>query len=205
MIANLKGHVLEKTDGTLVVDVQGVGYEVFCATQIIGAFEKGNTCQLFIHTHYKSDGAALFGFSTSQEKSLFLSLIKVDSVGPKSALNILSAAPWEEIIQLIEEGDVPSLSKLPKISKKTAEHLVVKLKGKLGEILLTQPSAVQSAKQSKSSEMRRMRSEATTALAHLGYKLFDVEKTLSDLNEEVWQGDLQSVIRQALNELSGNA
>jgi len=200
MIAYLRGKILSKADNAIVIDAQGVGYEVACSPQVVGALpEVGAQGELHIHTHYKADGAALFGFSSPQEKSLFLSLIKVDSVGPKSALNILSAAPCEEIVSLIEDGDVASLSKLPKISKKTAEHLVVKLKGKLSDILLTSSGSTL-----KVSSTRRLRTEAMTALSHLGFKPQDVERTLSDLNEEVWLGDLQSVIRLALNDLSGN-
>jgi len=208
VIAFLRGTVISKTNSTLVIDASGVGYEVFCPPQVIETLGTiGSSSQLFIHTHYKTDGVALFGFSLAQEKSLFLSLIKVDSVGPKSALNILSAAPWDEIVHLIEDGDIVGLSKLPKISKKTAEHLIVKLKGKLGDLLLTESSKTQasvSGKVSRMTEHRRMRLEALTALSHLGFKSQDIEKTLSDLKEDVWQGDLQSVIRSALNNLSGN-
>lgn len=201
MIAYLRGKILSKADNSVVIDAQGVGYEVACSPQVVSVLgEVGFDGELHIHTHYKSDGAALFGFTTQQEKTLFLSLIKVDSVGPKSALNILSAAPCEEIVGLIEDGDVAGLSKLPKISKKTAEHLVVKLKGKLGEIILTSGPVV-----AKVSGQRRLRTEAMTALSHLGFKPQDVERTLSDLAEEIWLGDLQSVIRLALNDLSGNA
>src|ERR1017187_1299237 len=137
MIAYLKGPVLDKSESAIVTDAQGVGYEVSCSPRtLVSLPSPGQRVELFIHTHYKSDGAALFGFATREEKELFLMLIKVDSVGPKSALNILSAAPWMELIDLIEIGDTTSLSKLPKISKKTAEHLVVKLKGKLQNIVI---------------------------------------------------------------------
>jgi Holliday junction DNA helicase RuvA len=209
MIAFLRGAILSKNEMSLVVEAGGVGYEVACPPQVIEAQgQVGSQAKLFIHTHYKTDGVALFGFNRIEEKSLFLSLIKVDSVGPKSALNILSAAPWDEIVHLIEDGDVTSLSKLPKISKKTAEHLVVKLKGKLHDLLLTQSGDETQplpAKTSRISEHRRMRLEALTALSHLGFKPQDIERTLADLKEETWQGDLQTVIRTALNDLSGNA
>ena len=171
----------------------------------------GGQCQLYVHTQYRSDGASLFGFVSPQEKSLFLSLIKVDSVGPKSALNIMSAAAWDELVQLIEDGDIQSLSRLPKISKKTAEHVVVKLKGKLSEIFVSDAIGVsvdgaQSGAKpiSRQAELRKMRTEAQTALSHLGYRPQDVDRTLDAMNEEVWGRDLQAVIRQALNDLSGN-
>jgi Holliday junction DNA helicase RuvA len=198
MIGYLHGVVVQKSANHVVINVQGVGYEVFCTPQILEVFELQRPISLFIHTHYKSDGVALYGFPTSQEKDLFLSLIKVDSVGPKSALNILGAAQWEDTVSLIEEGDVTGLSKLPKISKKTAEHLVVKLKGKLGDLLSI------AAPKSKNTEVRKLRLEASTALGHLGFKPQDVERTLGNLDDEAWQGDLQLVIRHALNHLAGN-
>ncbi len=200
MIASLRGKIFSKGDTHIVLEVSGVGYEVFCSPQVVTTLgDVGTEGCLHIHTHYKTDGAALFGFSSPQEKSLFLSLIKVDSVGPKSALNILSAAPCDEIVSLIEEGDVGSLSKLPKISKKTAEHLVVKLKGKLSDLLVSAESL------KGISQPRKLKLEAATALSHLGFKPQDVERTLNDLDEDIWQGDLHSVIRVALNGLSGNA
>jgi Holliday junction DNA helicase RuvA len=183
----------------------------------------GSKAQLFVHTHYKADGAALYGFLTRPEKDLFLMLIKVDSVGPKSALNILSAAEWAEIVRLIEDGDTLALSKLPKISKKTAEHLVVKLKGKLTELLLLAESGGAEAPAASGTSVaatggrgavpgakvpmrvqRKIRGEASTALVHLGYRGPDVDRVLDQLDEEVWSQDLPEVIRQALGGLSQN-
>jgi len=213
MIAYLNGKLFEKRDTAVVIDVQGVGYEVFCSPgTIVRLGDVGNGCQLFIHTQYRTDGASLFGFASTQEKALFLSLIKVDSVGPKSALNIMAGGPWEDLVQLIEDGDVTALSKLPKISRKTAEHLVVKLKGKLSDIFLSAEAAPgvtgRAAEEIKTrriqgSSQRKMRSEASTALTHLGYRSTDVERALEGLSEEAWSGDLQTVIRHALNDLSG--
>lgn len=209
MIAYLSGKVIEKKDNVVVIDTRGVGYEVFCAPQTMARLpDVGGTSQLHVHTQYRSDGASLFGFTTRQEKSLFLSLIKVDSVGPKSALTIMGSAPWDELVQLIEEGDVTGLSKLPKISKKTAEHVVVKLKGKLSEILLEaaeqEGSRTGVARTENRQKFKQMRQEAQTALSHLGFRSQDVEKTLDDLDESAWTGDLQAVIREALNDLAGN-
>ncbi|MDZ4677155.1 MAG: Holliday junction branch migration protein RuvA [Oligoflexia bacterium] len=206
MIAFLNGTIIDKKDSALVVDVSGVGYEVFCAKNTIENLgETGAACRLFIHTQYRSEGAALFGFISAQEKELFLSLIKVDSVGPKSALNIMSGASWFDLAHLIEEGDVASLTKLPKVSKKTAEHVVVKLKGKLSELILDDgQNAAPTTKLPKSVGVRKMRAEVQSALTHLGYKPYEIERTLDGLEEDVWMDDIQSVIRSALNGLSGN-
>ncbi|MBK9293278.1 MAG: Holliday junction branch migration protein RuvA [Oligoflexia bacterium] len=206
MISWLKGQVLEKADFSVTLIVQNVGYEVFCSLRTVSILER--EAELYVYTHYKADGVSLYGFLTKQEKELFLSLIKVDSVGPKSALNILSAAPVDELIELIEDADVVTLSKLPKISKKTAEHLVVKLKGKLSELVLLKQNSNELKtlnKPSKIKQAHKLRAEAQSALTHLGFKSHDVEKVLSDIDSETWSQDLQTIIRSALNDLSGNS
>lgn len=206
MIGWLQGKVVDKADNAIILNVQGVGYEVFCATSTVENLDSGSDCSLYIYTHYKSDGGAtLFGFLNRTEKELFLNLIKVDSVGPKSALNILSAGPWDETIHFIEEGDVTALAGLPKISKKTAEHVVVKLKGKLSELILESAAAGSTAPARVSSirTAHALRGQAQTALQHLGYKNFEVEKALDQLNDDIWKQDLEVVIRAALNDLSG--
>jgi Holliday junction DNA helicase RuvA len=213
MIGYLDGNIISRSDSAVILNVGGVGYEVFCASRSLDLLSEINTrAQLFIHTQYKSDGAAaLFGFLTQSEKNLFLELIKVDSVGPKSALNILSAAPWQDIAHLIEDGDVASLSRLPKISKKTAEHLVVKLKGKLEFLILESGEGTTNLSESGGSEartkiagVRKLRAEAQTALSHLGYKSGEIERALEEIDEETWKSDLQQIIRAALSDLSGN-
>lgn len=200
MIAWLNGKIIEKLDQAVTLNVHGVGYEVFGSARTIDSVgDVGTEVTFHIYTNYKSDGSAsLFGFLSRHEKELFLSLIKVDSVGPKSALNILSAAPWMEIAELIEAGDTETLAGLPKISKKTAEHLVVKLKGKLTDLLVgatTRP-------QSRLAANQQLRNQAHTALVHLGYRAQDANRALDDIED--WSLDLQTIIRHALNDLSGN-
>ncbi len=207
MIGMLSGKVFEKNDQSVIVDVLGVGYEVFCSTKTVEALgEKDSIVTLHVHSHYNTNGTSLFGFFSKPEKELFLWLIKVDSVGPKSALNILSAAPWMEIVELVEDGNSQALSKLPKISKKTAEHVVVKLKGKLSALALHSESPTDTAPRppSKSATTRKIRGEAQTALVHLGFKSFEVERVLDELTEDIWTLDLETVIRSALSDLSGN-
>lgn len=202
MIAFLSGKILDKASQTLVLDVGGVGYEIFCpATTLNACGDIGSHHVFYVYSQYRADSVSLFGFLNRQDKELFLWLIKVDSVGPKSALNIMSATSTLELAELINEGQVAELAKLPKISKKTAEHLVVKLKGKLDELLLGAPTLSPAAV--KTTEARKLKTEAQTALSHLGYKPYDVEKTLSAFDDDVWSQDLQSIIRHALNELSG--
>jgi holliday junction DNA helicase RuvA len=224
VIAYLNGKLIEKRDSAVVIDVNGVGYDVFCPASIVQVLGSvGSDVRLYVHTSFSNNsGFSLYGFSSVAERALFLSLIKVDSVGPKSALNIMSAAPWDEIVHLIEDGDVAALSKLPKVGKKTAEHVVVKLKGKLGELFVMAQEAegaspatgvgataeaargISSGARTRSAQIRKMRAEAQTALSSLGFKPQDVQATLDDLGDDAWAGDLQSVIRLALTGLAGN-
>jgi holliday junction DNA helicase RuvA len=208
MIAWLNGTLIDRKDQAVILDVNGVGYEVFCARNTIDALGTvGSPCRLHIHTQYRSESIALFGFVSTGEKNLFLSLIKVDSVGPKSALNIMSGAPWTDLVGFIEEGDVAQLAKLPKVSKKTAEHLVVKLRGKLADLFFVEDKETGgklSERREKTSGARKLKLEAQTALTHLGYKPAEIDRALNDLKEEMWTGELQAVLRHALQSLSGN-
>ena len=122
MIAYLRGKLLEVTTDTAVIDVQGVGYETLCSGRTLDQLrmQVGQELRLWIYTHVREDALQLFGFGSRQEKEVFLSLLKVNGVGPKSALSILSGAEAEKIIGFIEAGDAKALSNLPKIGKKTA-------------------------------------------------------------------------------------
>lgn len=206
MIAFLEGTIVEKSDQAVIVQAGGVGYEVACTPVTLqGMGEEVSPVRLFVHTHYKNDGVALYGFNASEEKRLFLHLLKVDSVGPKSALNILQAAPLLQLVELIHSGDTNALAKLPKISKKLAEHLSVKLKGKL-ESLRGQPlSETFSDDIDLLSKITALRAEARGALSHLGFKGADVDKALDQLKDEVWSTNLEEVIREALGTMRGNA
>lgn len=203
MIALLTGKIKDKDDHCVVLDVAGVGYEVFVsARSMIGLGDLEQNQTLFIYTHYKSEGATLFGFLSKLEKLLFLALIKVDSVGPKTALSILSAAESGELIDLIEHGDVSGLAALPKISKKMAEHVVVKLKGKLSALMLTQESAGTPTRGPRG-EGQRLRREAQAVLINLGYKTFEADRVLNEFDETIWTQGLEDVVRAALSQLGG--
>ena len=170
MIAYLRGKVLTTTQETAIIDVNGVGYEVYCSG---GAFKKltvGLVGELHTYLQVKEDGITLFGFADPKEKELFLKLITVSGVGPKMGISILAAMSAEEFAYAIATADVKGLSKVKGLGKKTAEKIVLELHGKISaaEVLgasgesvgeITQPT-VKSTPQEE---------EAITALMGLGF------------------------------------
>lgn len=187
MISYLNGRVLEIDAEAATIDVQGVGYEVQCSLNTLAEITGKPDAQLYIYTHVREDAIVLCGFSTRAEKQLFLSLLKVNGIGPKMALKILSGAPIDRIVQMIEDNDAGALSKLPKVGKKTAEQMILTLKGKL--VLET------------SSKPRVMgpRQEVVSALVNLGFRMNDVEKAVEQMGEI---GSVEDGIKKGLAALS---
>src|SRR5438128_1300707 len=132
MIAFLRGPLLEKHPNQVIVDVQGVGYDVTIPVSTFSQLpEPGGEVRLRIHTHVREDAIALFGFLTQNEKLLFEKLIGVSGIGPKLAVTVLSGLPIAELVTAIRSNQVDILVRVPGIGKKTAERLVLELKDKL--------------------------------------------------------------------------
>lgn len=195
MIAGIKGAIFEVSEESVVVDVQGVFYEVFCSVTVLSELSQikvqNRDASIFLYTylHVREDLMQIFGFLSQSEKSLFLSLLKVSGIGPKSALHILSGASVTQILNWIEEGDVKSLSKLPKLGKKTAEQLVLTLRGKL----VIDP--VQTHLRPKTGASAQL----ISALVNLGFRSQDVERVVAQLPTDI---DIEEGIRVGLRELS---
>ena len=132
MIGRLRGKLLEKNPPQILIDVSGVGYEVdvpmstFCNLQEVGG-------ELTLHTHFvvREDAELLYGFATLAERAVFRALIKISGVGPKIALALLSGITVDQLKDAVDRGETGLLTKVPGIGKKTAERLVLELKGKL--------------------------------------------------------------------------
>lgn len=135
MIAWLSGTVMSLDLESIVLNVAGVGYELACPVGTLSTLSVGRDSELFVYTHVREDQISLFGFATLLEKQVFSALLGVNGVGPKLAVKILSAAPVEAIAAAIENSDLAFLSKLPKVGPKTANQLVLSLKGKLATVL----------------------------------------------------------------------
>ncbi|MBO5335457.1 MAG: Holliday junction branch migration protein RuvA [Clostridia bacterium] len=170
MIAYIRGKVLETTEETMIVDVNGLGYELFCSS---GAFRKagvGEYIELSTYLQVKEDGVTLFGFESPKEKELFLKLISVDSVGPKLGISVLSGMSAEDFATAIATADAKRLSTIKGLGKKTAEKIILALHGKIsaGEIMQASGDAL-SAKAPKAEKLSPMDEDAVAALQGLGF------------------------------------
>ncbi len=172
MIAYLRGKVLTTTEETVIVDVNGVGYEIYCTGSVFRKLTIGAVTEIFTYLQVKEDGMTLFGFDTPQEKELFLKLISVSGVGPKLGISILASLSADEFAVAIATADVKRLSKVKGLGKKTAEKIVLELHGKIsaaevlgasGDDLTPSTTTQTNAKLSAADE------EAISALMNLGF------------------------------------
>lgn len=189
MIAIVSGKVLVQDEDSVVVDVNGIGYEVFCTNNSLDQFLVGDQVMIHTYTHVREDQLQLFGFAEKFEKELFLSFIKVNGIGPKMAMQSLSGARPEQIVKMIEDGDVKALMKLPKLGKKKAEQIVLSLKGKL---VLEEEASI------NASPVQR---EVKSALINLGYNEEQVNSVLKEIGE---LSDVETGVRKSLSFLSAS-
>lgn len=131
MIAFLRGRVLTTTTETVILDVNGVGYEAFCTGSVFRKITVGAVAELYTYLQVKEDGITLFGFDTPKEKELFLKLISVSGVGPKLGISILAALSADDFAYAVATADVKRLSAVKGLGKKTAEKIVLELHGKI--------------------------------------------------------------------------
>ena len=135
MIAHLSGKLLSKQPNQVIVDVNGVGYEVHVPLSTFYELgEIGNPVQLRIYTHVREDTIALFGFKSSNEKLMFEQVTSISGIGPKLGITILSGMPVDELVAAIRQSNLARLTSIPGIGKKTAERLVVELRDKLAKV-----------------------------------------------------------------------
>ncbi|GDX83294.1 Holliday junction ATP-dependent DNA helicase RuvA [Deltaproteobacteria bacterium] len=173
MIARLRGEVVERGPGWLVVDVGGVGYEVLVPVRVAEATRESVT--LSVYTAVREDAITLYGFATTDEKAAFESLIGVSGIGPKLGLACLSGLTVDALARAINGGDVRTLSAVPGIGKKTAERLILELKGKLSGGVLAAGTVATPATRADDS--------LPLALAQLGYKRAEIDLALANLSE----------------------
>ena len=199
MIGWLKGHIIDKSHpGKFVIDVNGVGYDVETSLQTFFQLELQSTALgLHIHTVVREDALLLYGFAEKQERSLFRALIKVNGVGPKLAMSILSSLAPMEFLQCIQQQQTALLTKIPGVGKKTAERLVIELKDTLKSVELS-PS-IESAGFVAGTNINEQ-AEAISALEALGYKPQDAMKVVKKLDDG--NQSCEQLIRQALKMLS---
>jgi len=182
MIGRLRGIILEKQAPDLVLDVQGVGYEVAAPmSTFIHLPAINEEVSLFTHLVVREDAQLLYGFSTTRERLLFRSLLKVNGVGAKLALTILSGSDVDDFSRSVQEGDAASLTRLPGVGKKTAERLIIEMRDRLKDI-----SGAMGLKPvvSAAAKLAGAKDEAAEALVSLGYKPAEAEKMIRSLESD---------------------
>ena len=192
MIARLAGTLLDKNPPFLVIDVNGVGYEVEAPAGVFSDLpENGKQVAVVIHHHFSQDSQTLYGFASLGERELFRKLLKISGIGAKMALTILSGANGEELARYVSTADVASLTRLPGIGKKTAERIIMELRDKLTDISIGSGTMARGAPVSTDPL-----TEASHALTSLGYKPAEVSRMVSAVAEA--DMDAETIIRKAL-------
>jgi Holliday junction DNA helicase RuvA len=196
MIGFLRGKLVHKAPPFLVVDVQGVGYEVEAPMTTFYDLPAINE-EIKLHTHLvvREDAHILFGFSTEADRTLFRTLIKVNGVGPKLALTILSGQSAEEFHRCIYDNDAQALVRLPGVGKKTAERLIIEMRDRLPSL---GDSVMISADNTGATipAAGKPKQEAVSALCSLGYKPLDANKMVQNISAE--GRSCEDIIRLAL-------
>ncbi len=194
MIGYLQGKVLRSSPERVLVDVQGVGYEVHVPLSTYYEVERagpGGVIQLFIHTHLRDDGIALFGFASEREKLLFEKLIGVSGIGPRLARVVLSGMAADDLLAALAAGDLARLTSIPGIGRKTAERMVLELRDKMRELAAELPGRVTPAGE-----------EVVSALVNLGYKPAQAERAVAEARREQPEASFQALLRVSLHRLS---
>lgn len=192
MIARLTGALEEKTPDQLIVNVSGVGYQVFVSLQTFYRLPAlHESVSLQIHTHLREDALLLYGFLEEKEKASFLLLKGVTGIGPRLALNILSGIPVEELESALRTSDVTRLVAVPGVGKKTAERMVVELREKVGAF---------DNGQAISGGQVPVSAEATSALVNLGYRHAEAEKAVRAALQR-GAASIADLIRESLRSL----
>ncbi|GAB2711897.1 MULTISPECIES: Holliday junction branch migration protein RuvA [Halomonas] len=180
MIGRLTGQLQEKKPPWLLLDVSGVGYEIEASmTTLVALPAVGDTAMLYTHLTVRDDAHLLYGFVRERERALFRALIKVNGVGPKLALAILSGMDEDAFMRCVHDDDTKALTKLPGVGKKTAERLIIEMRDRFPEWQQGEsPLPLEAA----AAPARDNIAEAEAALTSLGYKPTEAAKMLADLD-----------------------
>ena len=198
MIAYLRGRVIEIGAETLVLEVGGVGYELYCSAQVFSKARFGAEMEIYVSMHVKEDGITLFGFDSPKEKQLFARLTSVSGVGPKSAMGIFTSMTADEAAEAIMLADVKKLSKAKGMGKKTAEKIVLELHGKISAAeVMSKSGDFSVAMPGGGEKLSETDEEAVSALQNLG---FTRNESLQAVKRAKESGavDLEDIIRRAL-------
>lgn len=204
MIGRLRGSLEAKNPPFLLVDVNGVGYELQAPLSTIYRLPPlSQPVVLFTHLHVREDAELLYGFMEEQERSLFRALIKVSGVGPKLALTILSGMDVKTFIQCVERREITALTSMPGVGKKTAERLIIEMSGKLKNSFEDDFDCNASLFQTTTLTAKGPEEEAVSALIALGYKPQEASKAIANITSATPAAmSSQDIIRKALQNLA---
>ena len=190
MIGSLRGTILERNvDGTVLLEVGGVGYLVAVSTRVLAELEPGTSVFLYIHHHIREDAQTLFGFTSRDDRQTFQVLIKTNGIGPALAMAVLAPHPPAALFDVVANNDVAALTLVPGVGKKTAERLIVELRDRLSVPMLD--GAGTSGSASAVADVR-------DALASLGYGTDEIRDVLRELRSDA---DSATLLRDALKSL----
>ena len=190
MIGSLRGSVLERNvDGTVLLEVGGVGYLVAVSTRVLAELEPGTAVFLYVHHHIRDDAQTLFGFTSRDDRQTFQVLIKTNGIGPALAMAVLATHPPAALFDVVSNNDVAALTLVPGVGKKTAERLIVELRDRLSVPMLD--GAGTSGSASAVADVR-------DALASLGYGTDEIRDVLRELRSDA---DSATLLRDALKSL----
>jgi holliday junction DNA helicase RuvA len=197
MIGLLRGRIADKQPNTLIVDVQGVGYEVHVPlSTFYDAGDIGAEITLRIYTHVREDALQLYGFLTELERQLFEKLIGISGIGPKLAIAVLSGMDPRELMTSVQRGDVARLTGIPGVGKKTSERIVLELRDRLAQLPGGAPAA--SAPPNGADRVRR---DLLSALQNLGYHRPQAEKAIDATLQTMSNPTFEHALKAALREL----
>ena len=199
MIGRLKGKILEKQAPNLLLDVNGVGYEVEVPMSTFYDLPNiGSETILKTHFIVREDAQLLYGFLTDDERTLFRELIKISGIGGKVGLAILSGMQPDEFVACIETQDVKTITRIPGIGAKTAQRLIIEIKDKLGKLSIsaTAPTSATEDSSPGASNQTSAKNDAIDAMVALGYKQAEAEKLIKKISEPGMS--TEELIRKAL-------
>ena len=192
MIGSLRGEIIDKDESAVLIDVGGVGYYVITPTTLLDVLDVGQQTQLSTHLHVREQELTLFGFPDREELELFRVLLKVQGIGPKVALAILSHIPGETLRQAVAREEAALLARVPGIGPKKAKQIVFQLKDKVGleDVFVTTPHISDSD------------GEVIAALTALGYSVVEAQAALQQLPEAAKDESVEEKVRVALSSLA---
>ena len=198
MIAFLRGRIVDKQPNRIIIDIQGVGYDVHVPLSTFYEIgEVGTDIALRVHTHVREDALQLYGFLTELERQLFERLIAISGIGPKLAVAVLSGMDPRDLVTAVQRADIARLTGIPGVGKKTAERIVLELKDRLTQIVM--PAAADTAPLASGAD--RLRADLLSALQNLGYHRPQAEKAIEAAVKSMTDATFEQALKSALREL----